>query len=535
MFDDVSIHTYTRMDAYKSNVLTLCTIRHHNLCHTNSIAPKLIDPFSMKKIPPINLLHRWKNQISAARSIARNFFYVSTNIGNISLKEVDHLILLHNVQRTKLSVDQELGWLCQPYMKPIVQNLPSVASFEAYKSMIFNWPQDAFVDDLEISSQDLSMLCLKRYLGGDHMRWVSRQLNKQCQSVLVIYVNSVRDLKNHVRIMARKGKKMEEVEKICIIVNIGQKGTETFLGSDGKNGNHYSVFFVEKEKDILYGDTLGWKYPNEMLPKLKELMFLVWGIRTEPNIIHMHDHEQHRLHRKCSNKCLPYPLQTCGTICGVISCMMAAIFSLNESMFLKVSTPLDENDGLFIRNPTRYSKYLRRVLMCWMSSANIDISNVTPIENGNENDSGDEEVLTVAGMESDDDGEEVSVSPSQPIIKQEKGTNQNHTNQDKTTIEQKECKSQKEKGNEKADKDVVERFQCPECSSAYTRKRDLRRHVAKKHKETSTAIYESGNALCLNCGRRFYRATELKVHLHTEHGMTFNEMCEIRIQGTWLD
>ena len=116
---------------------------YQNLCHTNSIPPKLINPFSIKKIPLINLLHHWKNQISAAKSI-----------------------LVHNVQRTRLSIDQELGWLCQPYMKSIVQNLPSVSFFKAYKSIIIiNWPQGAFVDDLEISSQDL--WCYLLYDGGN--------------------------------------------------------------------------------------------------------------------------------------------------------------------------------------------------------------------------------------------------------------------------------------------------------------------------------------------------------------------------------
>ena len=68
------------------------------------------------------------------------------------------------------------------------------------------------------------------------------------------------------------------------------------------------------------------------------------------------------------------PLQSCSNICGVIVVVMAAISCLNPTLwrsgFLDTKSSLPKEIS-WVKNPTVYSHYLRRVLIHWETAKDV--------------------------------------------------------------------------------------------------------------------------------------------------------------------
>ena len=58
-----------------------------------------------------------------------------------------------------------------------------------------------------------------------------------------------------------------------------------------------------------------------------------------------------------------YPWQTCSNICGVVVIIMANIVAKNWEFFLQIAQNVANSNFKYLRDPTKYSKYLRLVLM----------------------------------------------------------------------------------------------------------------------------------------------------------------------------
>lgn len=93
-------------------------------------------------------------------------------------------------------------------------------------------------------------------------------------------------------------------------------------------------------------------------------------------IAHKPEGNQRGSHQ-CTNGCFKnVPLQSCGSVCGVIVVVMGAISSLYPTLwragFLDTRAPVS-NEFLWLRNPTLHSCFLRRVLIHWICSKDIDL------------------------------------------------------------------------------------------------------------------------------------------------------------------
>ena len=100
--------------------------------------------------------------------------------------------------------------------------------------------------------------------------------------------------------------------------------------ADGKReGCHWALLFVDLERcQSYYGDSLGWPLPTnleEMVkPNIKEIeKVLHVDLRNSVrNITALHKTTKQK--HRCSS-CDFYPLQTCSTVCGVVTMAMAAV------------------------------------------------------------------------------------------------------------------------------------------------------------------------------------------------------------------
>jgi len=402
-------------------------------------------------------------------------------------------VKLIQAKDVKQSVKQELDWFALERLNPRVILQPSTVSINNFRSLIHNHPMDNEIQGLNMVPGELARLCCKRYLSGDHVHWIIDKLNMQQNKVLCIYLNRVIDIERFAN------KKKREQTVLAFVINIGRNiDGSTYLGSDEKPGCHWVNCTYDSQTNIAsHNDSLGWKSPTRLIvliESFKKVFFPAISDPCELKSSHNSDRTDNFGSHYCHNTCSIYPLQTCNNICGVVALITAAIASLEEELYINlVEKQRDKGKILFLSTPSKYNKYLRCVIISWMSEDHIDVSYVIPAPTD-----GDE-----PEMISDDEDEILCTEEILQKIKEKKSN-----------------PAPVLKGNEKG----PVRFPCEYCKevTTFTRRNDLKRHIERFHGDRGMPpVVNSGKSICMDCGQRFFRITDLRKHLIKLHGKIF--------------
>jgi len=70
---------------------------------------------------------------------------------------------------------------------------------------------------------------------------------------------------------------------------------------------------------------------------------------------------------------LNYSLQSCTDVCGVMTLVNTAVVTLSSPLFQWLRGPLIR-ESIFLKRPTLYWLYLRRVLLSWFAKGRIEMS-----------------------------------------------------------------------------------------------------------------------------------------------------------------
>ena len=92
-----------------------------------------------------------------------------------------------------------------------------------------------------MTPDELSQLCLKRILSGDHMRYFIKIANQQEPEILYVYVNPVRDINRFVdqQLMIKQG----NIKHLVMILHIGKKRTN-------RDGKPLSTVFISDDNTV---------------------------------------------------------------------------------------------------------------------------------------------------------------------------------------------------------------------------------------------------------------------------------------------
>ena len=86
------------------------------------------------------------------------------------------------------------------------------------------------------------------------------------QDTMVLCPNAVVNVANE---MSRKSKLFNfgTLKRLALLVNVGKRNGQTFIGGVGNSGNHWVLVVVELRpfKRIIYCDTLAWDPPSNIL------------------------------------------------------------------------------------------------------------------------------------------------------------------------------------------------------------------------------------------------------------------------------
>ena len=191
----------------------------------------------------------------------------------------------------------------------------------------------------------------ERQLTEDDLHCVVEILNSQ-DDAKDVYIVLTPELKNKdVLKTYSMSKDVATAEMVHVIVNVNlSKGMVNF---EEKNG-HWTYVAILNDKEIIYGDPLG----SRSIPKnLVEVLNPIFSARYGRDIMRNKSETMVNL-RNLSNN-INFPLQTDGTICGLISAMLC-ICSFSRDLYREIMFGKNENCSLeFIKNPSKYTEQIR--------------------------------------------------------------------------------------------------------------------------------------------------------------------------------
>ncbi len=218
-------------------------------------------------------------------------------------------------------------------------------------------------------------------------------------------------------------------------------------------------------------------------------------------IIECHPHSQLRHGHRCASNCsLHYLLQRDGNICGVVAAVMLSVACLRSAFFSQIISckrgERNIDSDVFLANPSRFGKYLRQVLMAWISEGKILMKYVVPTLVLADN-------LVAGSLELSTETEEVS---DVELVEFETDRPLHPVSNVPQPKQEAKIESSPVLKKEQSNRDDL---QCKQCSYSTKRSFNLRRHVLKSHGAEAARAAQDGGCICLTCGYKCFFIKQL--------------------------
>ena len=356
--------TVTRLSLFEMRYpRTVIPLRHTllHLEHAMEVANVVEDSF----MPPEDMIRVWKTQLAAfASDVQEKIFPYIKCLFPLGEKMYDHNSLekmqtIHRFRNIKYDAKREMDWFSEEYDIPLsLQKCPSQKSISDFQKLLYESPYNQEVPGYGMVPDELAKLCCERWLTNDHMYWFAEKINSSHQSTVCVYLNHAANVER----IAEKLLSSRSDTPTCVL----------FLINVGRDGD---------KKNMSYGDSLGWKMPNDLLQRLQPYLTSFWSENiSEYSMHYCHNpvgttDAGHACQATCSSL---FPLQTDSSSCGVVVLIMAGLAFADKPFFnnmLSNEEPRAASASLTFRHltdPTRFSCYLRRVLIAWFVEETVD-------------------------------------------------------------------------------------------------------------------------------------------------------------------
>ena len=508
--NEQDLNKHTRMRAFEAVVPRTKKVENFQVIALSNAGGKFANPLQSRSIPSWSNLQEWSAKLrqSPGRCIQvqEGGEIVLHNISTLKTAQ-----LLHEIRVCKDAVERELTFFSSPKNTPrSIQKKIDVETMTSFRELVHYSLSTEPIKEYDMLPGDLARLCGSTYLSDSHLTWIAKQLNTMQSYTHVVFANYIADVETYCH--NRMKNDAFSPSKLILMFCVGAlESGDVFIARD-RDGGHFSVAVYDDETGkTVYGDSAGWKYPEELLALVNRYVRIIFEKECQ-EVIECHASAQTYNHvHSCSSDCnFYYPLQTDGDICGVVVSVIASIVALAPLVWEYIlSVKNNRTDSLpyyFIKEPTKYNKFLRCVLIMWFMKKYIDIEYIVPRQwlFGNDNaviSSDSEEELDLPRVEKIND-DDIADGSTIPIKKRKEETNQTET--------------------PVAPNDAGQ-FICHLCSDlSFTRKYNFKRHMMKKHPEIDLEDdKQHWRSFCYECGERFYRVPDLKCHLSTVHGYVF--------------
>ena len=262
--NQTSINGYTRRFVYSISrkLPKVKRVTSQRITYVKQIPSDVVNIFESDVIPPETDLLQWRNRLRNMGNLALETPIVESDHGTFTFETVESALQLIKAKGVQESAMQEIHWFQTSELQPqSISQYPTTASIKQFQKLIMDFPHKQELPSIGITLDELSRLCHKRYLSGDHVHYFISRLNNLNKENLCIYLNRISDVDKY---MGNLLKKQIAPKSLSFITNVGmdQRG-RIFIGSDCRPGNHWTFAHYDIEENILlYGDSLGWQIPD---------------------------------------------------------------------------------------------------------------------------------------------------------------------------------------------------------------------------------------------------------------------------------
>ena len=244
----------------------------------------------------------------------------------------------HQLRELKKRVSSEKLW--------IKKMIDTYTDYEEYLLLY----QEVLLKNVD-DSLALNKSCNKRLLTSDialmaNSSWINLELiNFFCEMLSKNKENHVfmtlpelllisSDIQSTVSSWKAKG-----IESFCFIVNCRREGSTTYTANQKQMGNHWSSFIINiKENLCIYGDSLGWSFPVDLVKILSffmEAVDSIYNISTKSIVNNLIcGHKPHSSNKCVKGHCIhdfTYQGQNMD-ICGVAALFTSLVISKNSNL-----------------------------------------------------------------------------------------------------------------------------------------------------------------------------------------------------------
>lgn len=298
------------------------------------------------------------------------------------------MLKLNRAKSIKTAVQKEIKWFAAPYDTPATVNKPSASSIEQFKDLLYSVRYDKVILLYGMSPNELSTICLSRWLSCDPIRWLMKSLNGSQSHTYCLYLNEFRGDPSSLKCFVNASTKPD---RFLFAVNVGRSSKgDTFIGSALQRGCQWTMCLVGiNSREIIYGDSFGWPLPHGLIDKVYSFIRLACNAEKDAfSVVLCHDPRSVNSRtgtHECNSACAQlYPFQTCSSVCGIVVMVMAAIACHNLQLFQLMSTSCisqgntNQLPHIYLQKPSRFNGYLRRVIASWVAENAVSIEYVVP-------------------------------------------------------------------------------------------------------------------------------------------------------------
>lgn len=159
----------------------------------NTVPLQVTDPFTVKFLPPKNQLLKWKEGIARKNQFMNGRFVYAENVqGCFDIPSLQTMLKLNSAKSIKTAVQKEIKWFVAPYDIPGTVHQPPASSIEKFKDLLYSVRYDKLISAYDMSPNELSTICLNRWLSCDPIRWLMKSLNGSQSHTYCVYLNEFR-------------------------------------------------------------------------------------------------------------------------------------------------------------------------------------------------------------------------------------------------------------------------------------------------------------------------------------------------------
>ena len=234
------------------------------------------------------------------------------------------------------------------------------------------------------------MLTCNRWLTEDILQNLSDVLNQRSRDCLSIVLSEYNKTRSHKAVLAAaEGKENVRLAFLILNVSVNQLLQTTMASNKLLTGNHWVVAVIDVcAETTYYCDPLGFPIPINLSVETQQVSLELKRVLSKQMKMFYHRIAMHKpmfgpnSEHICSRNCLNFPVQKCSSACGIIAFTFVAISAFTPTNVWEcICSPhmalndVKSNLTLFWQ-ASKYSPYLRKVLVCWISTRTIDVTNI---------------------------------------------------------------------------------------------------------------------------------------------------------------